>query len=110
MTPTATKSYVRLDEGGTLRVGDSRVSLDSVVIEFLKGESAESIRRNFPVLSLEEVYGTIAYYLGHRGQVDAYLRSRRRSWDEFRGRCESDPSPAAARLRAMKRADAGTGP
>jgi uncharacterized protein (DUF433 family) len=39
------------------RVAGSRVSLDSVVINWLNGESAESIAQNFDSLSLEQVYG-----------------------------------------------------
>lgn len=50
------------------------MSLDSVVYGFLEGQSAETIAQSFPVLTLEHVYGAIAYYLGHRAEVDAYLR------------------------------------
>ena len=59
------KPYVRLDERSTYRVGTTRISLDSVVIAFQQGYSPESIREQFPALTLEEVYGSIAYYLGH---------------------------------------------
>lgn len=31
------------------------------------------IAQNFPLLSLEQVYGTIAFYLANREIVDAYL-------------------------------------
>lgn len=51
----------------------SRVSLDSIVYAFLNGQTAESIAQSFPVLSLEQVYGAITYYLAHRSQIDAYL-------------------------------------
>jgi len=37
-------------------VRGSRVSLDSLVYGFLQGESPETIRENFPTLSLEQVY------------------------------------------------------
>ena len=60
--------------GRVWRVAGTRISLDSVVIGFRQGESAEEIQRNFPALSLEQVYGTIAYYLGHRQEVEEYLR------------------------------------
>jgi uncharacterized protein (DUF433 family) len=63
----------------------TRVSLDSIVYGFLSGQSAESIAQSFPVLTLEQVYGAIAYHLGHRDEIDGYLatyrprRRRRRS-------------------------------
>lgn len=37
----------------------SRVSLDSIVYGFLNGDSPETIRDNFPTLSLAQVYGAI---------------------------------------------------
>src|ERR1700688_1890701 len=64
--------YVSQREGAYW-VGDTRVSLDSIVYEFLDGQTPESIAESFPVLSLAQVYGAIAYYLGHRAEIDAYL-------------------------------------
>ena len=67
------EGYVSLREGAYWVTG-TRVSLDSIVYEFREGQAAEGIRADFPVLSLEQVYGAIAYYLGHREEIDAYLR------------------------------------
>ncbi len=39
----AAKTYVRRDEHGVLRVGGTRVMLDSVVAGFDQGHSAETI-------------------------------------------------------------------
>src|SRR5437016_4605190 len=66
--------YIRIDEHGVYRVGNTRVMLDSVVAGFLDSESPEFIRQQYPSLTLEQVYGSIAYYLGHREEIDAYLR------------------------------------
>ena len=65
--------YVSQREGAYW-VGDTRVSLDSIVCTFLDGQTPESIAESFPVLSLEQINGAIAYYLGHRAEIDAYLR------------------------------------
>jgi uncharacterized protein (DUF433 family) len=59
---------------GAYRVGGTRVSLDSVVYGFLEGQTAETIAQSFPALTLEQVYGAIAFYLAHRPEIDAYLR------------------------------------
>ncbi len=64
--------YVEQIEGG-YRIAGSRVSLDSVVHRFREGLSAESIAECFPALTLEQVYGAIAYYLANQAKVDAYL-------------------------------------
>jgi uncharacterized protein (DUF433 family) len=97
------KCYVRVDESGVLRVGGSRVMLDSVVAAFSQGHSPETIRQQYPALSLEEVYGSIAYYLGHLDEVHAYLRRQGEVWQTWRARSEERPSPVVERLRALRR-------
>ena len=78
------------DHGYT--VADSRVSLDSIVYAFVSGESAESIAQAFPVLTLEQVYGAITFYLAHRDEVDRSLEQRRREFDTARETArDSDP-------------------
>jgi len=67
------KSYVEHRDGGYWVAG-TRVSLDSLVYGFRDGQSAESLAQSFPVLTLEEVYGAIAYYLAHQEHVDRYLQ------------------------------------
>jgi uncharacterized protein (DUF433 family) len=58
---------------GGYYVGGSRVSLDSIVYAYRRGESAESIRQDFPSLSLVQVYGAIPFYLSNQQVVDAQL-------------------------------------
>lgn len=99
---TEAKSYVRTDAHGVLRVGQTRVSLDSVVYAFRNGDSAESIREQYPALSLEEVYGAIAYYLANRDEVHHYLERQDKVWEEQRRHAEQAPNPLLERLRAQK--------
>lgn len=77
------KDYVEQHEGA-YRITGTRVSLDSIVYAFLRGSSPESIVQSFPVLTLEEVYGAIAYYLGHQTEVDAYLQEGEREFAALR--------------------------
>lgn len=65
-------------------VTGTRVSLDSIVYAFLSGQSAESIAQSFPVLTLEQVYGAIAFYLANRSRVDQYLAQVRADFDVLR--------------------------
>jgi len=68
------KAYVEQHDDGYWVAG-TRVSLDSVVWAFLGGLSPETIVAEcFPVLTLEQVYGAITYYLAHRNEIDAYLQ------------------------------------
>jgi uncharacterized protein (DUF433 family) len=73
LSPTPTKQYIKERQGGYW-IEETRVSLDSIVYSFLNGESPESIAQNFPLLSLEQVYGAIAFYLANREMLDAYLK------------------------------------
>ena len=82
---------VRIVEGGTLRVGNSRVSLDSVVYSFNRGEDANVIQENFPSLTLANVHAAIAYYLHNKEKVDKYLAKRMAEFE--RKRLESQARP-----------------
>lgn len=77
------KSYVRKTEGG-YQITGSRVSLDSVVYDFLSGLSPESIVDNYDTLTLGQVYGAITYYLAHRAEVDAHLQRNRAKFEALR--------------------------
>src|SRR3974390_2296584 len=101
MTPE--KGYVQV---GAYRVGETRVMLDSVVAAFLQGHSAETIRQQYPALTLEEVYGSIAYYLAHTAEVNAYLRRQDEVWNQWQTRLRDQPSPVVERLRALAKAGA----
>src|SRR5262249_42936925 len=64
----------------------ARVTLASIVHEFLEGASPETIIENFGSLRLEQVYGAIAYYLGHQAPVRAHLAQRARNYETARRR------------------------
>ena len=66
------KTYVEQREGGYW-IRDTRISLDSIVEAFKRGAAPESINRSFPLLSLEEIYGAITFYLSHEQEIDSYL-------------------------------------
>jgi uncharacterized protein (DUF433 family) len=97
----ASRVYVRQDESGVFRVGDTRVMLDSVVAAFLQGHSAETIAQQYPALSLEEVYGAVTYYLANQAEVSEYLRRQDELWKQGREQTDADASPAVQRLRAL---------
>jgi uncharacterized protein (DUF433 family) len=51
---------------GRYYVAGTRVSLGSIVHGFRSGDSPDTIRQNFPSLTLEQVYGAITFYLAHQ--------------------------------------------
>jgi uncharacterized protein (DUF433 family) len=69
---------------GVYRVAGTRVSLESIVYAFVSGQSAESIAQSLPVLTLEQVYGAIAFYLAHREAIDRYLDTQEHGYEAKR--------------------------
>jgi len=85
------KDYVTQVDGA-YRITDTRISLDSVVYAFLQGQTAESIAQSFPLLTLEQVYGAITFYLAHRADIDAYLKQGEEEFAALRQAArEADP-------------------
>lgn len=94
------KRYVEWRDQGYW-ISGSRVSLESVIAAFLDGYSPETIAAEcFPVLSLEQVYGAITYYLGNRHEVDTYLRQ---ADEEFAAYQQTTRDPVFARKIAKAR-------
>ena len=81
----ASQEYVEEREGGYY-VPDSRVSLASVIFAFRDGASPETIRQNFPSLSLGQVYAAIAFYLNHPAESETYLQRLVARWKELEQR------------------------
>jgi uncharacterized protein (DUF433 family) len=96
------KEYIE-ERDGNYCVAGTRISLDSIVHAFRRGESAETICQNFELLRLEEVYGAIAYYLANQADIDAYLMRQNEKWAE--GRRNAEALPADLRERLMRARD-----
>jgi uncharacterized protein (DUF433 family) len=96
------KDYIE-ERDSNYYVSGTRISLDSIVHAFRRGESPETICQNFELLRLEEVYGAIAYYLANQAHVDTYLVRQGEKWAE--GKREAEPLPANLRERLMRARD-----
>ena len=92
------------DEHGVIRVGNTRVTLETVIHAFQRGETPEQIVDDFDVLNLADIYGVIAYYLQNRDEVDEYVRRAEAEAKEMRRDIEArDPDLAGLRERLQKR-------
>lgn len=92
--------YVNIRDGGYW-IENTRVALDSIVYRFLEGLSPESIADCFPVLTLEQVYGAITYYLVHRATIDAYLQAQDADYAAFRQQLRTRYPRSSRRLDAL---------
>ena len=81
---------LRVDEGGAVRVGKSRISLDLVVEQYENGMTPEDMVRAYDTLVLADVHAVIAYYLRHRAEVQAYLKHRKEEAEALRAKIEAE--------------------
>lgn len=95
-----------MDEDGVVRVGQTRVTLDTVIGAFKNGSAPEEIVMNYPTLQLKDVYAVITYYLWHRADVEAYLDRRRQEATEIRNKIEAELPPENIRERLLARRQA----
>jgi uncharacterized protein (DUF433 family) len=102
--PIATEAVPLVtDVDGVIRVGKTRVTLDTVISAFLDGATAEEIIHQYPSLDLADVYFVIAYYLRRRAEVDAYLQRRQEQAERIRQQNESRFDPSGIRDRLLAR-------
>lgn len=106
---------LQTDKHGTMRIGQTRVPLDSVVFAFHSGSSAEEIVQQFSTLDLADVYAVLGYYLRNREKMDDYLHRRQTEAEAFRDTLNERHQLTGirerllARKHAQEEKDASTG-
>jgi len=75
---------LKQDSHGVLRVGGTRVTLDTVIAAFKEGATAEEIVYRYPTLILADVYAVLSYYLRRQKELDEYLSQRNHSAQQIR--------------------------
>ena len=78
----------RVDDGGAVRVGKSRISLDVVVEQYENGMTPEDMVRAYDTLALADIHAVIAYYLRHSDAVHAYLKRRKAEAEALKAKIE----------------------
>lgn len=91
------------DADRVIRVGGTRVTLDTLVEAFNEGATAEEIVQQYPSLELGDVYAVIGYYLHNRANIEQYLERRREEASRVRRENEARFSPDGIRDRLLAR-------
>ena len=109
-TPITIELPLRTDEGGVIRVGNTHVTLITIVGRYQAGDTPEVIHRGFPTVPLSHIYLVIGYYLENQDLVDAYIQGEMDEHDRLRREWEAEHPPKVtkadllARLEAQKKA------
>ena len=95
---------IRMNVDGVALVGDTRVTLETVLAVFNRGATPEEIVMQYPALSLSNVYLVIGYYLQHRDDVDDYIRTQQAQSEQVRREiaARSDFSDIRERMLARR--------
>jgi len=99
----ATSPPFRWDEAGGVRIGLTRVTLDSILASYHNGSTPEEIAIQFSVLRLEDIYSSIAYYLNHRQEVESYLERRSQQAQQLRQQLTQKHNLVDIRQRLLAR-------
>ena len=94
---------LEMDKDGVLRVGGTRVTLDTVVGAFEAGATPEEIVQRYQSLDLADVYFALGYYLRRREEIEAYLAKRRQQASTVRRQNEARFDPHGIRERLLAR-------
>ena len=103
LTIDAEPMPLQADADGVVRVGGTRVTLDTVVVAFQQGATAEEIAEQYATLPLSDIYAAIAYYLRHRQEVEAYLKEGKQQGDALRQEQEEKCDRQGLRNRLLAR-------
>src|SRR5437660_918886 len=86
-----------------IRLRGHRINIEHIVERYEAGMTPQQIVADLPSLSLEEVFGTLTYYLHNQAAVDAYLLRLQAYVDEEARRADAQESPVVERIRTRMR-------
>lgn len=101
-TTVELESYFEFLSEEDIRIRGTRVGIETILEDYLEGNSPEEIATRYRSPSLEQVYATITYYLHNRTQMDAYLEAWRQYTDRAYQESKRDPSQVVKRLQRLK--------
>ena len=94
---------LRMDVDGLVRIGDTRVTLDTLVTAFQQGTTADTLVEQYQSLQLADVHTALGYYLRHQAEIDEYLQQRRHQAAQVRQENEAWCNPIGVRDRLLAR-------
>lgn len=102
-------NHISQDERGVAYVAGSRIKVRHLAVEHeVWKKPAEAIQREYPSLSLGQIFAALAYYCDHKREIDAEIAEEERLTDLILSRQEPRPSKEQllARLNDQTNGDA----
>ena len=96
---------IQEDAQGVVRVGGTRVTLETIVGAYLDGDSAEEIHSSYPSVTLADIHAVLSYYLQNRQVVNRYLEEAANHSAETREENEARWPAEPLRTRLLARLD-----
>jgi uncharacterized protein (DUF433 family) len=87
------------ERDSNVSIGKTRVTLDAILIPWLRGETPDQLHEAYPTVPLVDVYGTIAYYLENREKADHYPRETEELWRKLIAKQEAEHGEFLATMR-----------
>ena len=78
-------------ENGAVRVRNSRVTLETIVIRMQMGDTVERIHSGFPTVSVSQIEEILAWYFDNKAEADNYLQQIEEESERMWQRIESQP-------------------
>ncbi|MBE9121027.1 DUF433 domain-containing protein [Tychonema sp. LEGE 07199] len=69
--------------GGRPRIAGTRMSVQSIAIDYKAGMTPEKIAEEFPHLTLSQIYAALAYYYANQNQIDADIAAENAEWERL---------------------------
>ena len=96
-------SPLKTDEHGVIHIGQTRVTLDRVVVAFKECATAVEIVHHYPTLALADVYAVLSYYLRNQKEVATYLQQRQAHAEQIRQQLDERHQLSGIRERLLAR-------
>jgi len=100
---TSTNIPIFIGSDGVIRIGTTRVPLETVVQAFQNGSTAEEIAFQYPVLDLSDIYAVISYYLKNQAAVENYIKTSQIAAEQIKSIVEKQFQSVDTRQRLLMR-------
>jgi uncharacterized protein (DUF433 family) len=96
---TVAYAHIELDRDNVPILAGTQTKVVEVVLDHLAhGSDATEIHREYPSLSLGQIYSALAYYYDHQAEMDQDIERRLGNVERIKG--ELGPGPLNSKLKA----------